>query len=38
MLPVTNKLEAKAVLPNINRTQAAEKAENAIFVPGELAL
>jgi len=25
------KLEAKNVLPNINRTQAAEKAENAVL-------
>ena len=29
----TNKLETKDVLPNINRTQAAE---NAVFVPGDL--
>ena len=26
-------LEAKDVLPNINRTQAAERAENAVFRP-----
>jgi len=32
------KLEAKYVLPNINRTQAAERAENAFFVPGDLDL
>jgi len=31
-------LEAKDVLPNINRTQAAERAENAVFVPGDLDL
>jgi len=30
------KLEAKDVLPNINRTQAAERAENGIFVSGDL--
>jgi len=30
------KLEAKNVLPNINRTQAADRAENAVFfVPGD---
>jgi len=29
------KLEAKDVLPNVNRTQAAERAENAVFVPGD---
>jgi len=28
-------LEAKDVLPNINRTQAAEKTENIVFVPGD---
>jgi len=27
------KLEAKDVLPNINRTQAADRAENAVFCP-----
>ena len=32
------KLEANDVLPNINRMQAAERAENAIFVPGDLDL
>jgi len=32
------KLEAKDVLPNINRTQAAERAEKAVFVPGGLDL
>ena len=29
-------LEAKDVFPNINRTQAAQRAENAFFVPGDL--
>jgi len=32
------KLRAKDVLPNINHTQAAERAENAVFVPGDLDL
>jgi len=32
------KLEAKDVLPNINRTQAVERAENAGFVPDDLDL
>jgi len=32
------KLEAKDVWPNINRTQTAERAENAVFVPGDLDL
>jgi len=37
------RLEAKDVLPNINRMQAArmqaaERAENVIFVPGDLYL
>jgi len=27
------KLEAKDVLPNINHTQAAERAKNAVFCP-----
>jgi len=31
-------IEARDVLPNINRTQAAERAENAIFDPGDLDL
>jgi len=33
-------LEAKDILPNINRIgiQAAERAENAVFVPGDLDL
>ena len=34
----TTKIEAKDVLPNINHTQATERAENAIFVPGNLDL
>jgi len=29
-------LEAKDVLANINRTQAAERAKNAVFFPGDL--
>jgi len=33
-----NKLEPKDVLPNTNRTQAAERAENAVFVHGDLDL
>jgi len=34
-----NKLEAKDVLPNVNRTQAAEWAEKCrFFVPGDLVL
>ena len=32
------KLEAKDVLPNINRTQAADRAGNAVFVPGDIDL
>jgi len=32
------KLEAKDVLPNTNCTQAAERAKNAIFGPGDLDL
>jgi len=32
------KPEVKDVLPSINRTQAAERAENAVFVPGDLDL
>jgi len=32
------KLEAKDVLPNINRTQAAKRAENSGFVPVDLDL
>jgi len=31
-------LEAKYVIPNISRKQAAERAENAVFVPGDLDL
>jgi len=31
-------LEAKDVLPNVNRMQAAERAKNAFFVPGDLDL
>jgi len=34
----SKKLEAKDVLPNINRTQAAEGPKNAVFVPGGLDL
>jgi len=33
-----DKLEAKDVLPDINRTQATERAKNAAFVPGDLDL
>jgi len=33
-----SKLQAKDVLPNINRTQAAERAEKYRFVPGDLDL
>jgi len=32
------RLEAKDVLPNINRMQAAERAKKGIFVPGDLDL
>jgi len=32
------KLQAKDVLPNTNCSQAAERAENAVFVPGDLDL
>ena len=32
------KLEAKDVLPNINCMQATKRAENAVFVPGDLHL
>jgi len=35
---ISNKLEAKDVLPNINRTQAAEGLKNVVFVPGDLDL
>jgi len=31
-------IEAKDVLLNINRRQAAERAENTVFVPGDLDL
>jgi len=31
-------VDAEEVLPNINRTQAAERAENNVFVPGDLDL
>ena len=34
----TKKLEAKDVLPNINRTQATERAENAVYVGHDLDL
>ena len=39
-LPLVKKtqLEAKDVLPNINRVQVAESAKNAVFVPGDLDL
>jgi len=33
-----HKLDAKDVFPNINRKQAAERAENAVFVTGDLDL
>jgi len=32
------KLEAKDVLPNMNHTQATKRAENAVFVHGDLDL
>jgi len=32
------KLEAKDVLPNINCMQVTKRAENAVFVPGDLDL
>ena len=35
---VVERLKAKDVLPNINCMQAAERAENVIFVPGDLDL
>jgi len=31
-------LDAKDVLPNINRTQASERAKMQFFVPGDLDL
>ena len=31
-------LQAENVSPNTNRTQAAEKAKNAVFVPGDIDL
>jgi len=31
-------IEAKDVVPNINRTQAAERAEDTVFVAGDLDL
>jgi len=31
-------LDSKDVLPNINCSQAAERAENAVFVPGDFDL
>jgi len=30
---INGKLEAKDILPNINRTQAAARVENAVFCP-----
>jgi len=33
-----NTIESKDVLPNINRTQAAERVEDAVFVIGDLDL
>jgi len=33
-----DKVEAVVVLPNINRTQAAERAKNAVFIHGDLDL
>jgi len=36
-LRTEKKLEAKDVLPNVNRTQA-ERTKNAVFVPGDLYL
>jgi len=33
-----SKLEAKDVLPNINRTQVTERTEKCRFVPGDLDL
>ena len=38
LLGSKSKLEVKDVLPNINCTQAAERAENAVFVPCDLDL
>jgi len=35
---IQSQLEAEDVLPNISHTQAAKKAKNAVFVPGELDL
>ena len=35
---INYKLQAKDVLPNINRTQAAESSDDAVFVPGNLDL
>jgi len=35
---IQTQLEAKDVLPNINRTQTAKGDENAVFVPGDLDL
>jgi len=31
-------LQAENVSPNTNRTQAAERAKNAVFVPGDIDL
>jgi len=35
---IRDELGAKHVLPNTNRTQAAEGAKNTIFIPGDLDL
>ena len=38
LVKTVQKLEAKDVLPNINRMQADEGPKNAVFVPGDLDL